>query len=603
MQNARTHARAGNLVRMAGAAAAIFSAALTLPAFAVTESVLHSFHGASDGATPNTALIQATDGNFYGVASTGGPNTCGNNSCGTIFKMTPTGVTTTLHAFNGTDGSNPSAALIQGTDGYLYGTAFSGGAHGSGTVFKISTTGTFTTLYSFATIPAAEYQNTDGANPDSALIQLPDGNFYGTTLQGALGGGTIFRITPAGALDTLHKFVYEEGELPAAGVIHGLDGNLYGATLFYGPNGGGTIYKFVASTGTLTTLHAFSNADGATPIGRLVQAADGSLYGTTREGGIGNHGTVFKLSAAGVLTTLHAFGDAPDGQSPFAGLVMLPGGNLYGTTQTGANSNGGTVFTISPAGKYAVLHSFTGPDGYSSKGGLLLAKDGNLYGPTEYGGAASIGTIYKLINVLPPSWVSPPTPADNTDFDLTITQPFSQQLQAKDPDSSDKAHITASSAPSGSIFSSSDANLSTATFSWTPANGQAGDYLVQFNASSVKTPALAAASRTLRLHVHKRGTTISASPTLLTTSPLQLTLRMRATLAATLPTQALAGKTVAFTSPNGQALCSGTTNASGTATCDAVLSVVQSTLSLGYVAKFTEDGTYLGSSTTASLIK
>lgn len=602
MQNARIYTRKGNFVRIAVALATIFSTTLALPALAVTQSVLHSFAGPSaDGSTPNTALIQGTDGNFYGVTNAGGPNTCGNTSCGTVFKMTSSGATTILHNFHGSDGSNPSAALVQGTDGNLYGTTFDGGANGSGTVFKISTSGTFTSLYSFATV--VSYHNIDGANPDSALIQYSDGNFYGTTLQGAEGGGTIFKITPTGQMDILYKFVYGDGELPAAGVIRGIDGNLYGATLFYGPNGGGTIYKFDIHAAKLTTLYAFSNADGAYPDGRLVQAADGTLYGTTYQGGTGNNGTVFKLSPSGTLTTLRAFTASPDGQTPYAGLVLLNNGNVYGTTQQGGSiNNGGTVFTINSNGGYGVLHSFGGPDGFSSKGGLVLGKDGALYGTTEYGGTASIGSIYKLTGVLPAAWISP-TPADSTDFDLTITQPFSQVIQANELDSDDTARITASSLPSGSSLPTVTGNPAKTTLQWTPGNGQAGDYSIKINAASVRTPVLAAETRTIKLHVHKRGTSIAVSPTLLQLTPLQLTLRMRATLAATLPTQALAGKVVAFTTPNGQALCSATTNASGTATCDAVIAVLSSTLSLGYVAKFAEDGSYLGSSAKGSLIK
>ena len=148
---------------------------------------------------------------------------------------------TTLHSFNGGDGRSPEAALVQGSDGNFYGTTLLGGAHLKGTVFKIDPTGSLTTLHSFSGSP------NDGANPVAGLVQGSDGNFYGTT---ALGGvhvkGTVFNIDATGSLTTLHSFSGSPGEgaVPFAGLVQGSDGNFYGTTALGGAHGEGTVFKF-----------------------------------------------------------------------------------------------------------------------------------------------------------------------------------------------------------------------------------------------------------------------------------------------------------------------------------------------------------------------
>jgi uncharacterized repeat protein (TIGR03803 family) len=219
-----------------------------------TLTTLHSFcslTNCTDGAAPLAGLIQATDGNFYGTTEEGGANFCkhadGSQGCGTVFKTTSAGTLTTLYSFcNLTkcmDGAEPLAGLVQATDGDFYGTTGGGGANGNGTVFRITPDGTLTTLYSFCGLSNC----TDGANPYAGLIQATDGNFYGTTLAGGAYRyyGTIFEITPAGMLGTLHSFgIDDDGEAPVAGLIQATDGR------FYGTNGefesAGTIFRLAA---------------------------------------------------------------------------------------------------------------------------------------------------------------------------------------------------------------------------------------------------------------------------------------------------------------------------------------------------------------------
>jgi uncharacterized repeat protein (TIGR03803 family) len=185
----------------------------------------------------------------------------------------------------------------------------------------------FTTLYSFC----SQSHCPDGAEPDAPLVQATDGNFYGTTrLGGPPSFGTVFKITPSGALTTLHSFDIPDGSGPYAPVVQATDGNFYGTTYSGGDNEGGTVFKITAG-GTLTTLYSFCShlpgcADGIRPVAGLVQGADGNLYGTTNGGGAYGYGTVFKINLSGALTTLHSFNNS---EFPYAGLVQAADGSFY----------------------------------------------------------------------------------------------------------------------------------------------------------------------------------------------------------------------------------------------------------------------------------
>jgi uncharacterized repeat protein (TIGR03803 family) len=314
---------------------------------------------------------------------------------------------TTLHNFNYTDGDDPQGGLVQATDGNLWGTTYGGGATGAGTVFKITPSGTLTTVYSFC----AQSGCPDGAFPYAALVQATNGSLYGTTTGGgANGDGTVFRITTGGVLTTLHNFDGTDGYLPQTALVQATNGNLYGMTLQGGANGDGSVFK-ITPTGTLTTLYSFCSlsgcADGKTPLSALIQATNGNLYGTTFVGGANGYGTVFKITPSGTLTTLLSFDYAVNGGNPEAGLVEATNGNLYGTTADGfaPGGNYGTFFEITPSGTLTTLRSFCTKsncaDGYLSDAAMVQATDGNLYGTTVLGGANCIpaggcGTIFKI---------------------------------------------------------------------------------------------------------------------------------------------------------------------------------------------------------------
>jgi uncharacterized repeat protein (TIGR03803 family) len=355
--------------------------------------VLHSFDG-TDGSSSWGEMLQGADGNFYGTSQNGGNGSC-NMGCGTVFKITPDGTLTTLHSFaDSPDGALPFAGLVQAANGDLYGVTLAGGtsancspngAHGCGTVFKITLSGTLTTLHSFT--------GADGNGPGGPLLLASDGNYYGTTGGGALyGGGTAFKITPSGTLTTLHAWSGPEGYSPTGALIQGQDGNLYGTTFTGGANTNGNVFKMTLS-GAVTSLHIFNNTngDGAYPYAGLVQGSDGDFYGTTETGGTYlYYGCVYKITAEGVVTILHSF-NVTDGDIPTGNLIQTSNGDFYGTTPYGGVNNDGTIFVISSSGAFTTLHSFDITHGSIPYGGLVQTANGDLYATTFSGGSTGCG--------------------------------------------------------------------------------------------------------------------------------------------------------------------------------------------------------------------
>jgi uncharacterized repeat protein (TIGR03803 family) len=379
----------------------------TFNASAQTVTNLHSFGSSpSDGTDPYAGLVLGSDGNFYGTATAGGTN-----DNGTVFRISSGGSYTNLHVFAvlPNDGSTPYARLAQGNDGNFYGTTYSGGTNNDGTVFRISPDGSYTNLYIFGSY------HFDGANSSGGLVLGGDGNFYGTTsLGGTNSDGTVFRISAGGTYTSLYSFGGHpaDGEQPIAGLVQGSDGNFYGTTYYGGTNDAGTVFR-ISPSGSHSNLHFFAGhpGDGANPYAGLVQGSDGNFYGTTVSGGTHNLGTVFKIAPSGSYTILYNFGGFfADGVYPNAALVQGSDGNFYGTTSSGGtNSNGyGSVFRISPSGSYTNLYSFNSypNDGDTPFGAFTQGSDGNFYGTTTEGGTNDSGTVFKLTVPLSP----PPYP-------------------------------------------------------------------------------------------------------------------------------------------------------------------------------------------------
>jgi uncharacterized repeat protein (TIGR03803 family) len=295
-----------------------------------------------------------------------------------------------LYSFTGGDGSNPRASLIADAAGNLYGTTITGGDSGRGTVFQLTPSGALNVLYSFT-------GGSDGALPFAGVIADAAGNLYGTTIDGGAGGqGTVFQLDPSGTLTVLYS---SDGGSPWAGLLADAAGNLYGA--IDAGDGPGLVFQLTPS-GTLNVLHRFTGRDGAVPHGRLIDDAEGNLYGTTHNGGTSGYGTVFELDSSGSLNVLHSFTGGSDGAYPEAGLTADAAGNLYGTTYGGGAGGQGTIFQLDPSGVLTVLHSFTGgSDGGRPVADLLADAAGNLYGTTAFGGAGTscaggCGTVFQL---------------------------------------------------------------------------------------------------------------------------------------------------------------------------------------------------------------
>jgi uncharacterized repeat protein (TIGR03803 family) len=318
----------------------------------------------------------------------------------------------TLYTFTGgTDGGQPSARVISGLDGSLYGTAPFGGdlscnfGQGCGVVYKLTKAGKESVLYAFP-------GGANGASPYSALIVDAQGNFYGTaTSSGACSNtacGLVFKISPQGKETVLYTFTGSgDGGGPSSALVMDSAGNLYGTTAFGGAPNVGVVYK-VSPAGQETVLYSFRGAaDGAYPnIDRLAVDSSGNFYGVTSaagdltcNGSLGC-GTVFQLTPAGAFTVLYAFTNGSDGSIP-SGLALDAEGNLYGTTETGGAFNDGVLFQISNVGgtnqTFTTLHSF-GPSKsvFIPLGNVTVCTDGNVYGISQGGGSAAWGTLWKV---------------------------------------------------------------------------------------------------------------------------------------------------------------------------------------------------------------
>jgi uncharacterized repeat protein (TIGR03803 family) len=302
-------------------------------------TVLYNFMGGADGYYPYAGVIQDSAGNLYGTTISGG--TAG---WGTVYKLDPTGHETVLHSFTGgADGSGPYAGVIGDSAGNLYGTTEVGGTANQGVVYKLDSAGHETVLYSFM-------GGADGSEPFAGVIGDSAGNLYGTTRSGGTGGiGVVYKLDPTGHEMVLHSFIGADGNYPAAGVIRDSAGNLYGTTEYGGTEGFGVVYK-LDSTGHETVLHSFpGGADGAVPSGGVIRDSAGNLYGTTQQGGSAwGYGVVYKLDSSGQETVLHSFSGTDGGGVPIAGLILGPGGNLFGTTYDYGKYGGGVLFAIKP---------------------------------------------------------------------------------------------------------------------------------------------------------------------------------------------------------------------------------------------------------------
>lgn len=392
------------------------------PTQAQTYTVLHAFDAGTDGAVPGP-IIRDAQGNLYGTTRFGGIIDCGEDTCGTIYKIDASGNETVLFRFGGsTNGSNPLSALFRDTAGNLYGTTQGNGFDGGqSVVFKLAPNGNETTLFLAGNV-------NQGCCLDSPVAVDAQGNIYGMSPFGGvpncglnndgLGCGTLFRLSPTGEFTLLHVFDGKDGMQPEGGVVLDGKGNLYGVAAYGGelscnyPASGqpsepgcGTIYK-LDSKGKFTLLHSFTGPnDGSYPLGLIIDSA-GNLYGIAESGGDvipkSNYeygvGTVFKVDTTGAFSLLYTF--TPCTQPPclngnprnavFAShLARDSQGNLYGLEQENDCAGGGCLFRIDPQGNLTVLFDFQGEnegsDGFTPMG-IVLGSHDDVFGTMQIGG-------------------------------------------------------------------------------------------------------------------------------------------------------------------------------------------------------------------------
>ena len=370
---------------------AVLAATCTAPAFAQSSfETIHEFVQGPGGVYGR--MVQAVDGHLYGVTRDGGAY-----SGGTVFVIRRAAgawmPAVTLHDFRSPEGTHPVGGLIEGSPGQLYGTTSKAGTFGGGTVYRISIFGAFQVL-------ASLNPPVHGAQPVAELTRGPDLSFYGTAMAaGPAGYGTIFRITPAGALTVLHAFAGPDGAYPAGALGLAFDGNFYGTTWVGGAQSRGTVFR-ISHTGTFTQLHSFGRYGAILPTGRLTLAIDGALYGAAAYdlfcvglfcGEFRVAGALFKVTTSGIVSEAQTFGGFP---GPGAGVTQGSDGWLYGST----NGRVG-VYRLRPgtAFEWIVTENSSVDYGAGAPGGstFIEASDGRLYMGTVSGGVGGHGTVFS----------------------------------------------------------------------------------------------------------------------------------------------------------------------------------------------------------------
>lgn len=351
--------------------------------------MVHSFGGAKDGNTPFGSLIYF-GGNFLGTTSLGGTA-----AMGTVFKTSSKGMERVLYSFGGgnTDGAASEASLIE-SNGTVYGTTYSGGPNDAGVVFRVSPKGAETVLHAFG-------GGNDGRYPRAGLIYVKN-MLYGTTYAGGTcttygGCGTIFAINPkTGAEHVLHSFGKgTDGAYPYYSGLTLVKSTLFGTTTLGGKYSYGAVFS-VSLGGAEHVLYSFKGgSDGANPYAGLINVK-GTLYGTTVYGGKIGHGAVFSLSTAGAEHVLYSFSSNNlqyDAAQPSTSLIYVNGA-FYGTAGYGGADGDGAIYSVSLQGKERVLYNFSGV--YQAFPSSLLYAHGALFGTTQFDGTNNNGIIFRL---------------------------------------------------------------------------------------------------------------------------------------------------------------------------------------------------------------
>jgi uncharacterized repeat protein (TIGR03803 family) len=362
-------------------------------ASAQTFTTLHNFGGGNGnpgGLWNDASISQGRDGGLFSTSP--GSQT----GLSAAFRVGPTGSFNVLHVWT-SGASEPLSGLVLARDGKYYGITRFGGPDKLGMVFRISGTGGGIMVHGFTGGNA-------GAHPWSVLQSLK-GDFYVST-EGASAAegdefGSIFEMTSDGNLTLLHAFNGSDGASPLILTQSSTDFRFYGVTTGGGTNNIGTIFR-VSWRGEFEVLHNFDNATGGWPNGALIQANDGNFYGTTSEGGPSGSGVLFRITPSGQYTVLHYFGGDTNIGGPVGRLVQASDGNLYGTATGGGDTGFGVIYRATLAGDVVALHSFSLTEGYNANSQLMQHTNGKLYGGTAGGGTFNQGIFYSFDLGLPP---------------------------------------------------------------------------------------------------------------------------------------------------------------------------------------------------------
>lgn len=350
-------------------------------------TVLRHLNPASDGVNPLGYFTEGSEGDLYGVSLEN-----------KLFKIgLPSGSLAPMGALGGKDGYAPQGDLERGLDGYLYGVTSKGGLHNYGTVFKLKPDGSDFRVIRHLNLP-------DGTTPHGGLTQGRDGYLYGMAHGGgSFGFGTLFRIQPDGSNFSVIKHLdWQKGGYGRSQLVENKNGYFYGVIIQGGPTGNGIVFSMKPDGSSFTILHAFNrDTEGAFPMGKLLEGADGNYYGVTSVGGLYSNGaygggTIFRISTQGQFQVLHHFNPSADGERPEDGLVKGKDGYLYGVTSTGAQFAGG-IFKIREDGSgFLVLKRLNGSEGAGPVQNLVEGSDGSLYGMAAQGGVQVQGTLFRI---------------------------------------------------------------------------------------------------------------------------------------------------------------------------------------------------------------
>lgn len=342
--------------------------------------------GAAEGRYPFGSLIVSENDELMGTCSEGGMN-----GTGTVFRYTEDSGFINLHSFQaGSDGGFPKAGLTELSTGVFYGVTDFGGSNGFGTIYSIDSIGTFINVHNF------EYSE-DGSNPTASLAVMDDETLIGTSSNGGANNfGTVYTYNTGSGIENIHNFsIPRKGANPQSTQF--FENHIYGTTYSGGEFNGGVLYS-TGLDGSTEIVHEFHPMmDGQNPNGDLYIASDGTMYGTTRFGGISESGSVFTITNDGNFAAIHYFTGASGGQFPYAGVTQHSNGKLYGTTLTGGQFGNGTIYCINQVGEFEeVVSFFNFFNGGSPESNLIETDNGKLYGVATIGGGFNQGTLFEL---------------------------------------------------------------------------------------------------------------------------------------------------------------------------------------------------------------